>query len=273
MWGGNTFAHLSFIYPELILKNTLPVLALLGSTLLWAGCRDQAPKPEPDPCVGVKANPLTFRFLESYGTPTPDTAFTKQDITFEGPGAPYTAYEWRIANDPRRFTQRKFSLYFPEVLDGSYAVQLIARRPPNLRCFSKDDGVDTLTQVLTLVNYTASRPQSPVYGKYQGSNSDMPRDTFTIRVFPGRDPFNPNSTVAYDFLSNLGRGCQSPYFTIGLTWRGFNFNYNGGDFGCLAQAGSAYLTTRDSIRIDYSQNESDRNPKRVNRVFRGRRVR
>ena len=57
----------------------LPALALLGSALLWTGCRKDTPvKPAPDPCVGTKANPLSFRFLENYGTPTPDTAFTKK---------------------------------------------------------------------------------------------------------------------------------------------------------------------------------------------------
>ena len=77
----------------------------------------------------------------------------------------------------------------------------------------------------------------------------------------------------YDFLRNLGRGCQSPYFTIGLTWRGVWFNYGSNDFNCLTDSGTGYLTTRDSIRIDYSQNESSSNSKRVNRVFKGRRVR
>lgn len=249
----------------------IPVLALLGSTLLWAGCHHDAPTPAPDPCRLAKANPLSFRFLEGYGTPTPDTAYSKQDITFEGPGAPYTAYEWQIANDPRSFTQRRFSLYFPANSTGSLPVRLIARRPTNRRCFPNDDGVDTLSQVLTLVNHP--QQPSPVYGKFLGSNSDAPRDTFTIRVFKGPDPFNPNSTVPYDFLYNLGRGCKSPYFTIGLTWRGFTFNYSRNDFNCLTDAGTGYLTTRDSIRVDYSQNESNSSSKRINRIFRGRRVR
>jgi len=252
--------------------NTLTVLALLGSSLLWTGCRHDAPvAPEPDPCVGIKANPLTFRFLENYGTPTPDTAYNKQTVSFEAPGAPYTSYLWKIGSDPRSFTQKKFSLYFPETVSGAFSVQLIAHRPPNLRCFPKDDGVDTLTQVLTLVPRFLY--PSPVYGKYLGSNTDAPRDTFTIRVFQGLDPFTPGNPVAYDFLRNLGRGCRSPYFTIGLTWRGFTFNYGGIDSNCLMDAGEGFLTTRDSIRVDYSQNESNNSPKRVNRVFRGRRVR
>ena len=247
----------------------IPALALLGSALLWAGCSHDAPAP--DPCLGTRANPLSFRFLENYGTPTPDTAFTKQTISFEAPRAPYTAYQWQVGNDPRSFTQRKLSLYFPEAANGTYAVRLIATRPPNRQCFAKDDGVDTLTQVLTLVN--RSQQRAAIYGKFLGSNTDTPRDTFSIRVFQDLDPYTPGGTTPYDFLRNLGRGCRSPYFTIGLTWRGIEFNYGSIDFNCLYESGSGYLTSRDSIRIDYSQNESAQSTKRVSHVFKGRRVR
>ncbi|MCA8831186.1 hypothetical protein [Hymenobacter pini] len=222
-------------------------------------------------CREALANPLPFRFLENYGTPTPDTAYSKQDITFEGPGAPYTSYEWQIANDTRRFTQQKFSLYFYENNVGNFPVLLIARRPPNTRCFPKDDGVDTLTRVLTLL--PRSYRKGPIYGKFQGSNLDAPKDTFTIRVFQGLDPYNYGSPIPYDFLRNLGRGCQSPYFTIGLTWRGINFNYGGDDFGCRTESGTGYLTTRDSIRIDYSRFASLTGVVRTNHVFLGRRIR
>jgi hypothetical protein len=249
----------------------IPALVLLGGALLIASCHHDGKEAEPNPCQAAKANPLAFRFLESYGTPTPDTAYVKQDITFDGPGAPYISYEWRVGTDPRSFTQRKFSLYFPESSTGSVAVRLIARRPLNSACFPKDDGIDTLTQVLTLVQ--RAQYQAPVYGKFLGSNVDAPRDTFTIRVLTGPDPYNPGGLTPYDFLRNLSRGCQSPYFTVGLTWRGLNFSYGGNEYRCLTEAGLGYLTTRDSIVVRYSQFESSTSLTRVNRVFKGRRVR
>ena len=152
-------------------------------------------------------------------------------------------------------------------------MRLSATRPPNRQCFPKDDGVDTLTQVLTLVNRTQRR--AAVYGKFQGSNTDAPRDTFTIRVHSAPDYHQPNDPAAapYDYLRNLGRGCQSPSFGIGLTWRGIDFNYSRNDFNCVTEIGTGYLTTRDSICINYSQFESDHTFTRVNRVFKGRRVR
>ena len=247
--------------------------ALLGALTLVTSCHHDKPGTDPNPCQATKANPLTFRFLENYGTPTPDTAYSKQTISFEGPGAPYTSYEWRVGNDPRSFAQRKFGLYFPESSVGSVPVRLIARRPLNSTCFPKDDGVDTLTQVLTLVPRT--QYHAPIYGKFLGSNADAPRDTFTVRVFSAPDYHQPNDPAAtpYDYLRNLGRGCQSPFFGIGLTWRGIDFSYGGNEFNCLTEIGTGYLTTRDSIRIDYSQFESNLTFKRVSRVFKGRRVR
>lgn len=246
-------------------------LALLGGLLWAAGCGHKD-VPAPNPCIGTKANPLTFRFLENFGTPTPDTAFTGQRITFDGPGAPYTEYKWQVGTDPRPFTQKRFGLYFPETAAGPVAVRLIATRPPNTRCFAKDDGVDTLTQTLTLLPRSL---RAPVYGRFLGSNADAPRDTFSIRIFSAPTYVLPIDPAAdpLDYLRNLGRGCQSPYFTVGLTWRGIWFNYGRNDFSCLTESGTGYLTTRDSIRVDYTQNEPFPSPGRVSRVFRGRRVR
>jgi len=242
---------------------------LSGAALLGlAACHRDSPAP--NPCLSQLANPLRFRFLEGYGTPTPDTAYTKQDITFEGPGAPYTSYKWKVGNDARVFTKQKFSLYFYDTELGRYPVRLIAKRPLNKACFPNDDGVDTLTQVLTLVPLSR---RSPLYGKYLGANSDAPTDTFTIRLFLGPNRAAPNDPAAepYTYLRNLSKGCQSPYFDIGSSWRGINFNYGRADFSCNTETGTGYLTTRDSIRIDYERSEPY--PVRKSHVFRGRRVR
>ena len=251
-----------------------------GATLLLLlaapACRRDAPAPEPDPCRTALANPLTFRILENYGTPTPDTAFNKQTITFEAPDSLYTSYAWQIGSDPRTFDKRTVSLYFPDAPPSTLAVRLIARRPPNTRCFSQDDGLDTLTRTLTLVPRRFARP-APIYGRFLGSNADAPQDTFSIRVFQAPPFTTPPDPLAapYDYLRNLGRGCQSPYFSVGLTWRGIFFNYGRNDFGCLTESGTGHLlaSNRDSIVVRYSQNRTDRDPTRVSRVFRGRRVR
>ena len=251
-------------------KKMLSLLALAGGALTWAGCHRDTPAPAPDPCLGVAANPLSFRFLEGFGTPTPDTAYSHQNITFEGPGKPYTSYEWQIGTDARAFTQQKVTLYFQDGEAGSYPVRLIARRPPNTACFPKDDGVDTLTKVLTLMPTTT---KSPLLGKYLGANTDAPSDTFTIRIYKAPYYVYPNDPAypPYTYLRNLSKGCTSPYFVVGQTWRGIDFDYGGDDFSCHTEVGTGYLTTNDSIRISYERNEVY--PERKKHVFLGKRVR
>ena len=180
--------HRLFIYPESMRMKTLSMLALLGSTLLWAGCHRDVPTPMPDPCLGTKANPLTFRFLENYGTPTPTAAYSKQTISFEGPGAPYTAYQWQVGADPRSFTQRKLSLYFPERPPAPTPCAS-SPPPPNTRCFAKDDGVDTLTEVLTMVGRTQTR--AAIYGRFWAATSTRPAILFPCACSRGRTTTSP----------------------------------------------------------------------------------
>jgi hypothetical protein len=143
------------------MKNRIATLFLLGTSLLgsslvlsMSSCHRDDDN-SPDPCLTAKANPLTFRFLEHTGTPTPDTTYNNQLITLAGPGAPYTSYEWRIGAVDER-TGQNVGVSFDTKTIGPIPVRLIARRPPNTACFKNDDGIDTLTQVLTLVRYVHS---------------------------------------------------------------------------------------------------------------------
>ena len=114
--------------------NRLATLLLAGScfTLALYSCRHDREKGDvPNPCATISANPLTFQFLEYSGTPTPDTTYNNQTITFAGPGTPYTAYEWLIGPGTRR-NKQQFALSFDSRTVGNITVRLIARRPPNL---------------------------------------------------------------------------------------------------------------------------------------------
>ena len=68
----------------------LVTVALLGTSV--AACHKDRSRDVPNPCQGLKANPLTFDFVEAYGTPTPDTAYNNQTLALRGPGAPYTGF-------------------------------------------------------------------------------------------------------------------------------------------------------------------------------------
>lgn len=245
------------------MSSALRFLLFLGGGLflVLGSCRHD--QPLPDPCAGAKANPLAFHYLEYTGTPTADTAYNKQVISFVGPGIPYTAYHWQVGPVITRTTQQ-FALSFDDQIVGPIPVQLIAHRPPNTACFPHDDGIDTLTQLLTLVPRPSLR--APIYGKFQGANRSSPQDTFTVRIYSGPNytyPTNPRADPT-DYVSNLPKGCKMPYVYVGLSWRGAFM-----DTGGCGLNGTGYLVSHDSLRIAYRTQIS---PVIVDEVFLGKRI-
>lgn len=239
-------------------------MAIVLTSFSLAGCRDK-PDPLPDPCAGQRANPLTMQFIEAFGTPTPDTAVNNQPIVLRGPGAPYTSYKWLIGAIDQR-TGRTAVVSFDRFTLGPIPVRLIATRPPNTACFKNDDGVDTLTQTLTLVRERDLR--APIYGKFQGANQDTPRDTFTISTYEGPDFRYPTNPAIYsNYVAGIPKGCLNPYRYAGFTWRGLTAQSG----GCTSlNITRGYITSRDSIRIEYRVQVS---PTIIDKVFLGKRVR
>lgn len=237
-------------------------LALAGFGATYCHSRDE---PLPDPCAKLAANPLIFQFVEAFGTPTPDTAYNNQPLAIKGPGAPYTSYQWLVGKIDER-TGQNIVVSFDGATLGPIPVRLIAKRPPNPACFKNDDGVDTLTKVLTLVPYRDLR--APIYGKFQGANTDAPRDTFTVRIYSGPNFYYPNIPGAEptNYVAGMPKWCQYPHHNVGLTWRGFTAT-NGTDCSNFDLKG--YLTTRDSIRIEY---RTQIVPTIIDKIFVGKRV-
>ena len=246
---------------------------LLGSGCLLAVSSCRHHDDPPNPCQGMTLKPLTFQFLEYPGTPTPDTTYNNQVVTFAGPGAPYTAWDWQVGSALNTRNVQQFALRFDDVTTGPISVRLIARRPPNTACFPHDDGVDTLTKVLTLVPFKDSRapirdPHAPIYGKFQGATTDAPRDTFTVRIYQGINfdyPTDPTAPPS-DYISNLPKGCSRSNYLNYLSWRSIFIDTN----FCTSDQGTGYLTSRDSIRISYFVQG---NTARLTKVFLGKRIR
>ena len=94
--------------------------------LVISSCRhdDEGNGNLPNPCQALKASSLAFHYLEYTGTPTADTAYNNQPITFVGPGAPYTAYEWLVGPVTKR-TSKQFVLSFDANTLGNIPVRLI----------------------------------------------------------------------------------------------------------------------------------------------------
>ena len=244
----------------------LVTFALLSAGL--AACHHDGPRDGPNPCQGLKPNPLTCDFVEAYDTPTPDTAYNNQPLALRGPGAPYTSYQWQVGPTFQR-TGRTVAVRFDDKTLGPIPVRLIATRPPNTACFPKDTGVDTLTKVLTLVPFRD--PRTPIYGRFQGANRDTPRDTFSVRIYTGPNgnaPTNPAADPG-NYVVGTPKGCRQAYRDVGVTWRGFAAqNASGGCTGLDISKG--FLTTRDSVYIYYRTQVA---PVIIDKIFAGKRVR
>ncbi|RTQ51397.1 hypothetical protein EJV47_06220 [Hymenobacter gummosus] len=248
--------------------NTIPLMRWvwpLGLLVSLQACRDPAP-PAPAPCSAADRNPLRFTVTEAFGAAALDTLYTGGPVGFAGPGAPYTAWQWLVGPATTRDT-RTFGLSFDRTFTGPLPVRLIARRPPNPHC-PGDDGVDTLTRVFTFVPRDLQQYRPAVFGKFLGANTDTPRDTFTVSIYLGPNFDFPNHPGAplMPYLSGLPKGCATPYFEVGIDWRGANATSG----GCLGTSARAVLTTRDSIRIQYRATVL---PQIIDKVFLGRRVR
>jgi hypothetical protein len=242
-----------------------------SSLLLLIACHHDE---QPNPCQGMKLKPLTFQILENSDTPTPDTTYNNQLVTFVAPGAPYTSYEWQIGPSTTRTTQQ-FNLSFDANTLGNIRVRLVAHRPPSTACFPQDTGVDTLTRQLTLVPFKdpylpERNPRAPIYGKFQGALRSAPRDTFTVRIYQGKNYFYPTDPTAppTDYVANNLKGCTRPYIDNYLGWYGVYFS----GLGCTSFGGHGYVFGRDSLRLSFRTKPAPV-PDEANEVFLGKRIR
>lgn len=249
---------------------TANLLFAASSILLLAACHHAE---TPNPCQGQTRRPLHFQILEYSGTPTPDTTYNNQLVSFVAPGPPYTSYEWQIGPRTTR-TGQQFSLSFDEHTQGPIPVRLVAHRPPNTACFPQDTGVDTLTRQLTLVPFKdPSLPErnlrSPIYGRFQGALRSAPRDTFTVRIYQGKNYFYPTDPTAppTDYVVQVLKGCSRPYIDNYLGWYGVRFS----GLGCTSFDGTGYVSGRDSLRLSFRTKPAPV-PDEANEVFLGKRI-
>lgn len=105
-------------------------------------------------------------------------------------------YEWKIGDDPLIRTAKQFELSFEQPY-GTISVRLITKY--NSKRGVNVSGVDTTFQTI----YIRNAP--PLFGEYEGYNTDNPKHKFRIKI--GWD-FEPDISVNRSsfFLSNLPEG-------------------------------------------------------------------
>ncbi|MBS1554012.1 MAG: hypothetical protein JSU09_03715 [Bacteroidetes bacterium] len=255
----------------------LVLLALLGAFLfLLEGCGDE---PKPNPCRGIAPldadftikQPISFAIANGrYDTLlATDTVLMGSTVQFEAKHDSMT-YEWKIGEDDRTWNTKKVTLAFRDFY-GSVRIRLIGRWSPNVQCFPKDDGVDTVYRTLTVLQ----DKDNPVFGEYEGYNLSKVSDIFRIKLSP-TFPIYPWEGV----LTNINKGCDGaggPNGEYGwVAYRRYFFGWGDSTpFGgnCLAPKGALEVSgDGKNVRVNFSTITSTTNSKRVKDAFIGKRI-
>lgn len=140
------------------------------SLLLMAGCKEEPPCNDPtnpecanyDPCYGKKPVTADFemspgwRFVppDYIGTWHPDVAFGRGLIGFKAVGYDEedtsVKYTWLLGAEV--IHEYYFERDFADTKEKEIPVTLIVERKPDLACFPEDDGKDTLTRMIKLLD-------------------------------------------------------------------------------------------------------------------------
>lgn len=178
-------------------KNIIGAIAALG--LLASSCHRETP---PDPCAGVKATSADFKIEEViFGAKyengvakewyrhfeMTDTTYSCQSLKFTA-NEELEAYFWQIGADTTIHRSRTFNLDMG-CATGPVTVRLIGKRRPDTSCNPSDDGIDTVTKTIFLVNKWSDLP---IFGRYEGYFENNPQKLERISFYmdstyhPGR---------------------------------------------------------------------------------------
>ncbi|MDX2284411.1 MAG: hypothetical protein NW241_09625 [Bacteroidia bacterium] len=155
----------------------LPVLALLA----WGGCKpcDDPANPECrnyDPCYVQGAVSAEFTMEEARNfwperLPIFRSVSASNWVVLRAVQE-LDSYEWQVGTEPAPRTGREIAVSFGWVAYGRVPIRLIARGAPNLACDPDDDGIDTVTREIMVLD----REESPISGRFRGRHTHLPAE-------------------------------------------------------------------------------------------------
>ena len=282
----------------------LMFLTLLLSLMAWSGCRpcDDPTNPEcPNYCVD-ETNPECPNYDPCWDAlPPVSAAFEMAEIIGryqrpnQLPGISYTltdtaladnhvrfraeqeadSYQWRIGSDPRTFTEREVTLFFPD--PTQLTVTLIVKRASRTDCYPEDDGIDTVRRRLVVVPIV----QSAIVGDYLGATEQNPGELYTLSFYR-RMHFEDSTQFSHISVTNVHPGCNNTGRNDPLRgspgYREFRYFKDGFDLNtqCFANAVIAQLNeSGDSITVWFERFTETEPHEQIEEkfIFRGARVR
>ncbi|PGH40436.1 MAG: hypothetical protein CRN43_03035 [Candidatus Nephrothrix sp. EaCA] len=181
-------------------------------------------KRDPDPCAGLKPVSADFKFYQKFIGSEVDSIFYIDTVIL----VPYkniynparigfiateenATYRWELEDYPKNNTTKSFFLDFDQPF-GSIEVKLTVTKEPNTSCFPNDDGADTVTK--TLVVLDGSKFKFAFEGTFTGYLTDSPSDVFDIRIVNFGERPQRTYTGHYGLrVYNLPKGCGRNNFS------------------------------------------------------------
>jgi hypothetical protein len=178
------------------------------------------------------------------------------------------SYKWIVGIDTISTQDYIFSI------SNQYAgqtiwIKLIVTGTPDTICFPNDNGIDTISKQIHVVDFCDSH----IFGKYKGAWQSAPLDSFEVKL-AHEDCINPNAQFA-DYLVNIDQTGDS----CGIDWAHFGdtlVTFTSQDIACSSARGAAHLfSDLNHIEINYRISdgthpfESELWPVRI---FNGRRI-
>lgn len=175
------------------MKNYISIITLI---LFLSNCNPKEEIAPENPCDSVNVSNFDFTveddLMKKYNYEghqfTSDSIYRNNETYFTSKYN-YTTYEWRIIGDPNwKKTTKSFSIRFAN--PGLVNMMLIGKRTPNTLCLPNDDGIDTITKELTVLD------SAIIYGKYYGYEVSNPTKPYTFEVRYSKLPIS-SSKLGY----------------------------------------------------------------------------
>ncbi len=191
-----------------VCKFQIVVQVILACAFL-SSCKDDAPE---NPCANAQEVKADFVIEELVGK----RYFLGDTVNGLRNQIRFTAlqdadeYIWTLGAETIK-TKSFYRTLFP---DGWVDIKLVIKRKPNLKCFPKDDGVDSSARkfycwpMYASVNMELVGPYYPIYGTYRGHYINDPSFEFDVTI---RDTLWEDSNHKPHFIGIL-RGLPVSYF-------------------------------------------------------------
>jgi hypothetical protein len=156
-------------------------------------------------------------------------------------------YTWIIGSDTIHGQEYSF-VFGHDFCGGSYPITLIVQGEPDSLCFPYDNGMDTLTRIIHVVDEF----DNPLYGIYKVAWCDQPNDSFEVKL----NITQGLSLIDFDVWGhnftnfNNGDSCAFSFYIQALGYKYIKVISSSDP--CRLIRGEFWVNLDDSFEADYS---------------------